>query len=107
MMLARSGRMSRTAFSEPDRTAEGADAVVLADGGFQANPTLMKKYVGTDEVRLRATGMGTGDGLLMGLAAGGVGVNMNGFYGHLLARASSRRLRCARCSTGSRAFTTG
>src|SRR5205085_1246401 len=51
----------------------------------------MRTYVGTDQVRLRATGMGTGDGLLMGLAAGGVGVNMNGFYGHLLARASLER----------------
>ena len=63
-----------------------ANAVILADGGFQANRRLMKRYVGTDRYRLRATGSGTGDGLQMGLANGGVAVNMDGFYGHLLAR---------------------
>src|SRR3954447_23114077 len=44
---------------ENERRRVAADAVVLADGGFQANPALMRKYVGTDRVRLRATGMGT------------------------------------------------
>src|SRR4051794_16472806 len=73
-----------------DRRLE-ATSVVLTDGGFQANPALMRRYVGTDQVRLRATGMGTGDGLVMGLSAGGVAVNMSGFYGHLLARASLER----------------
>ena len=73
------------------RRSIGAAAVVLADGGFQANKALMRRYVGTDQVRLRSTGMETGDGLLMGLAAGGVALNMNGFYGHLLARAALDR----------------
>ncbi len=66
-------------------------SVVLADGGFQANPALLRRYVGTDRVRRRAAGTGSGDGLLMGLANGGVAVNMEGFYGHLLARASLER----------------
>lgn len=65
-----------------------ARAVVLCDGGFQANPALLRRYVGTDKVRLRATGSGNGDGLEMGLGAGGVAVNMDGFYGHVLVRES-------------------
>src|SRR4051812_20544752 len=69
----------------------GADAVVLADGGFQANKAMLRRYVGTDQVKLRGAGMDSGDGLQMGLAAGGVAVNMNGFYGHLLARESLQR----------------
>jgi fumarate reductase flavoprotein subunit len=68
----------------PEATVE-ARAVVLADGGFQANPALLRKYVGTDQVKRRATGTGQGDGLKMGLSVGGVAVNTSGFYGHLLA----------------------
>jgi fumarate reductase flavoprotein subunit len=63
-----------------------ARAVVLADGGFQADPALLRRFVGTDRVRLRATGTGTGDGLRMGLSAGAATVHMRGFYGHLLVR---------------------
>ena len=63
-------------------------AVVLCDGGFQANPELLRQYVGTDQVMLRAADTGTGDALRMGLDAGGVAVNMRGFYGHILARAA-------------------
>jgi fumarate reductase flavoprotein subunit len=63
-----------------------ADCVVLADGGFQADPQLVKRYIGTDRYKLRATSFGAGDGLRMGLSAGGVAVNMQAFYGHLLCR---------------------
>jgi fumarate reductase flavoprotein subunit len=77
-------------------TPEGAvrsrsAAVVLADGGFQANRSLVKRYIGTDQVRLRGAGTATGDGLLMGLSVGGQAVNMEGFYGHLLAREALTR----------------
>ncbi len=68
-----------------------ARCVVLADGGFQANRALLRRYVGTDQVKVRGAGTGTGDGLRMGLANGGVAVNMQGFYGHLLARESLGR----------------
>ena len=61
-------------------------AVVLCDGGFQAAPDLLRRYVGTDQVKLRAADTGVGDGLRMGLSAGGVAVHMRGFYGHILAR---------------------
>lgn len=64
----------------------GARTVALCDGGFQADPELLRRYVGTDAVRLRAAETSTGDGLRMGLAAGGVAVEMAGFYGHLLGR---------------------
>jgi fumarate reductase flavoprotein subunit len=63
-----------------------ATSVILADGGFQGNASMLRKYVGTDKVKLRAVGTATGDGLRMGLAAGGVAINMKSFYGHLLAR---------------------
>lgn len=76
------------ALEGPGPSALAAGNVVLCDGGFQANPELLRKYVGTDQVRLRATETGTGDGLQMGLSAGGVPVQMNCFYGHLLARES-------------------
>lgn len=74
-----------------DREREGVEwvetrAVALCDGGFQADPDLLRRYVGTDAVRLRAAPTSTGDGLRMGLAAGGVAVEMAGFYGHLLGR---------------------
>ncbi|WP_326553195.1 FAD-dependent oxidoreductase [Micromonospora sp. NBC_01813] len=60
--------------------------VVLADGGFQADPVLLRRGLGTDQVLLRGAGTATGDGLRMGLSAGGVLVEGAGFYGHLLAR---------------------
>lgn len=68
-----------------------AARVVLADGGFQADPALLRTHVGTDAVRLRGAGTGTGDGLRMALANGGVAVQMHGFYGHLLALAARER----------------
>ena len=66
--------------------SHGPQAVVLCDGGFQAAPDLLRQYVGTDQVKLRAADTGVGDGLRMGLSAGGVAVQMRGFYGHVLAR---------------------
>lgn len=66
-------------------------AVILADGGFQADPALVKQHIGTDRVKLRAAGTSTGDGLRMGLAAGGAATHMRGFYGHLLHRAALTR----------------
>lgn len=70
-----------------------ARTVVLADGGFQADPALLRRYVGTDRVRLRAAGTGTGDGLRMGMSAGAANVQMRWFYGHLLAREAMRNGR--------------
>lgn len=68
-----------------------ADAIVLADGGFQANPELVKCHIGTDRLRLRATKSSVGDALQMGLANGAATVQMRGFYGHMLHRAAVTR----------------
>ena len=55
--------------------AEGsvrADAVVLADGGFQANAEMRTKYLGPgwDLAKVRGTRFDTGDGIQMALDAG-------------------------------------
>ncbi len=63
-----------------------ASAVVLADGGFQANPEMLRKYIGpaADRVKLRSLSSQTGDGIRMGQAIGAATRNMEWFYGHLL-----------------------
>jgi len=62
--------------------------VILADGGFQSDPELRKRYIGpvADRIFMRGAPSGRGDGLRMGLAAGAAAVNMSGFYGHCLHR---------------------
>jgi succinate dehydrogenase/fumarate reductase flavoprotein subunit len=68
-----------------------ARAVVLADGGFQADAALLRRHLGTDRIKRRAAGTSTGDALRMGLAAGGVAWQTRSFYGHLLAREALER----------------
>ena len=50
-----------------------ADAVVLASGGFEANAEMRARYLGAnwDLAKVRGTRYNTGDGIVMGLAAGG------------------------------------
>ena len=50
----------------------GADAVVLACGGFEANPAWRARYLGPgwDLARVRGTRFNTGDGIAMALRAG-------------------------------------
>ncbi len=71
-------------FGEP--LTELPDApVVLATGGFQANPELVREYVTREPVVLRAAAGGTGDGLRMALAAGGeTSVGMDEFWGRAM-----------------------
>ncbi len=63
-----------------------AKAVVIADGGFQANPDLFREYIGPrpERVRQRNAGVSRGDGLRMAKSVGAQLVRMNAFYGHLL-----------------------
>lgn len=63
-----------------------AGAVVLADGGFQANPEMLRTYIGpaADRTRLRSLATQTGDGIRMAQAVGAATVNMEWFYGHML-----------------------
>jgi len=63
--------------------------VLLADGGYQADPALLEHHVTASPARLqqRNAGTGTGDGLRMAVARGAALRGMDGgFYGHLLAR---------------------
>lgn len=68
-------------------TEISAAAVVIADGGFQANPDMVKDSVtnAPDRVRLRATPSATGDGIRMAAEAGAALTALGDFYGHLLA----------------------
>ncbi len=69
------------------RTIDAA-AVLLCDGGFQANPDLRREFIGpaADKLFLRGAPSGIGDGLRMGSSAGGQLINMQWFYGHCLHR---------------------
>jgi fumarate reductase flavoprotein subunit len=61
-------------------------AVIIADGGFQANPDLLKKYICArpDRLHQRNARSGTGDGLMMAEKLGARLVGMDCFYGHPL-----------------------
>ncbi len=63
-----------------------ADAVVLADGGFQGNPKLMAAHItaAPEKIRQRGAGTGLGDGLRMAQEVGAALVGLDRFYGHLL-----------------------
>jgi fumarate reductase flavoprotein subunit len=67
-----------------------AGAVVLADGGFQGNPQLVRRFISPrpDALTQRSAGTGQGDALLMAEEAGARLTDATSFYGHLLARDS-------------------
>ena len=73
---------------EGDMLRYGAKAVVIADGGFQANPAMLKDSVTPEptRVKLRATPSATGDGIRMARDAGAKITEIGAFYGHILAR---------------------
>ena len=63
-----------------------AGAVVIADGGFQGNPELVREHVSPapEGVRQRGAGTGGGDGLRMAAQAGAALIGTPYFYGHIL-----------------------
>src|SRR5882672_9034258 len=65
-----------------------AGAVVIADGGFPADPELFRQYIGPrpDLILQRHAGTARGDGLRMAEAAGAALTGLDRFYGHLLSR---------------------
>lgn len=65
-----------------------AKAIVIADGGFQADKELVRRFVSPnpDGVMQRNAGTGRGDGLRMAESVGAQLVGMDGFYGHPLSR---------------------
>jgi fumarate reductase flavoprotein subunit len=62
-----------------------AKAVIIADGGFQANPELTRGPVTTDPSRVlqRNAATGMGDGMRMAQQAGAALTDLRGFYGHV------------------------
>ena len=65
-----------------------ASAVILADGGFQANSQLLRELITErpDSLAQRNAMTGEGDALLMAREVGAQLTDMQAFYGHLLAR---------------------
>lgn len=62
-----------------------ARAVVIADGGFQANPELVSRFItkSPEQLLQRNAGSGAGAGLMMAEAVGAKLVGTGRFYGHL------------------------
>ncbi len=62
-----------------------ARAVFVADGGFQGNAELVRRYITAHPERLKQRGAGTGrgDGMAMAAKAGAELVGMDRFYGHM------------------------
>jgi succinate dehydrogenase/fumarate reductase flavoprotein subunit len=77
-----------------NRTEIAAGAVLLATGGFQGDPGLVRAAIGpgADHILLRSHTGATGDGLRMARAAGAAngGGPGDGFYGHLVPSPLSR-----------------
>jgi fumarate reductase flavoprotein subunit len=63
-----------------------ARAVVLADGGFEANQEMVRRFITPhpENLKLRGTESGYGDGMRLAEKAGGKLVGMEAFYGHIL-----------------------
>src|SRR5918995_2644039 len=77
---------ARVVSGQESRTEE-ADAVILASGGFAANPKLVGHYIteGRGKMRLRAHPWSTGEGFLAALAAGArESAGLDEFYGRNL-----------------------
>ena len=76
------------AMSGDQRVQIRARAVVLADGGFQADPELFRAHIGPapEGVKQRGAANGTGDALRMAQAVGADTTALRGFYGHVLSR---------------------
>jgi succinate dehydrogenase/fumarate reductase flavoprotein subunit len=65
-----------------------ARAVVIADGGFPADPELFRRHIGPSPelVLWRNAGSALGDGLRMAEQAGAALTRLDRFYGHLMSR---------------------
>lgn len=65
--------------------AFGGQAVLIADGGFQGNAELVRRYISPQpqDLCVRGAGTGMGDGLLMAEAIGAQLVGLDKFYGHV------------------------
>ena len=71
------------------RLAIDSRAVILADGGFAANATLLRKYAKLarpEQLAARGAGSGTGAGIEMALAVGADFASPEALFGHLMHR---------------------
>src|SRR5215469_16287080 len=87
--LARDGDLWRLSYSAAEGGGEvSARAVVVADGGFQANREMLTRYVGPNAglCLLRGATTGTGDGLRMLLGLGAAATGLGRVYGHIVSR---------------------
>jgi fumarate reductase flavoprotein subunit len=88
-LIMEDGRCAGVIATRDDETHRfSARAVVLADGGFQANHDLVRRFISKRPERLleRNAKTGRGDGLLMAEAVGAKLSDMACFYGHVQAR---------------------
>ncbi|MFM9881427.1 MAG: FAD-binding protein, partial [Burkholderiales bacterium] len=63
-----------------------ANAVVLADGGFESNQEMLRRFITShpEHLHMRAPKSGNGDGMRLAEDAGGMLIGMEAFYGHIL-----------------------
>lgn len=80
------GLRGLTQSSEPFEVCAGN--VIIADGGFQSDPGLVREWIAPDPGRVlaRNSRASSGDGLRMAQEAGGAASDLRGFYGHLLSK---------------------
>ena len=73
---------------ETDSGPMSARAVVLADGGFQADRAMLRDHIMPvpEQVKQRGAATGMGDGIRMARDAGAEITGLEAFYGHLLSR---------------------
>ncbi|CAN0578909.1 unnamed protein product, partial [Laminaria digitata] len=85
-ILMEDGAVAGVALENGERIA--AKAVVIADGGFQADRELIGRHITPDpaKVRQRNTETGRGDGVRMAADIGAALVGLDKFYGHVLSR---------------------
>ena len=88
-LLAREGRCIGVEAEQNGRSVQfRGSAVLLADGGFQAAPELVERYIcaAPEKLKQRCAPTGTGDGLRMAMDVGAATRNLEAFYGHVLSR---------------------
>ncbi len=85
-LVVEGGVVTGVALESGERIA--AKAVVIADGGFQADRELIREHITVDpqKIRQRNTETGRGEGLRMAMDIGAALVGLDKFYGHVLSR---------------------
>lgn len=106
-LVRKNGRVTGVVALRGDGTTVqfGAEAVILASGGFSANPEMVRRYIGEGarHLVLRGSPYNTGDGLRMAEALGAKLDWMDDFHGGLIPYAyKEHREEIERAGTGMR-----